>query len=310
MLATPSPTKFRSPRHLLIGTVEESDEALTPPLPQLACSTITLRNYDLETALHKAMELGFDTVDLGALAGLCEHVPPAGTREELRRVGSIVQSSGLAVTSVNADPGSFNDPATADTRAVLDRVRRLLEFCAENTVPRLVLTCGETEQRTRSADDQIAAVARGLNQAALAAEEFDVELVVEAPHFFRLTNTMNRSRRLLEQLSPAVGQAWDVSHVRAAGEEPAALFAEFAPKVSLIHLRDAVAGDIRRHMGGGDINFAAVFQAAAAVGFTGPFVLELETHNSPYESKEEELEAALTYLGAATQPTLNTEARR
>ena len=277
--------------------------------PRFACSTVTLRTFGLAEALEKAAGLGFDVVDLGALAGLCEHVPPKGDSAELRRAGAVVRSSGLSVSSVNADLGSFNGPAD-ESRIVLNRIERLLEFCAENNSPRLVLTCGEPEQVSVPASEQLADVLNGLNEAAQLAEDFPVELVVEAPHYFRLTNTMERTRWLIDRLSPAIGHAWDVSHVRAAGEDPATLFGEFRSRISIIHLRDAVPGDIRLPMGHGDIDFGAVFSAAAAHDYAGPFVLELETHNSPYETKEEEVQASLSYLRNALQPRIDVESRR
>lgn len=276
--------------------------------PQFACSTITLRNYSLNDALEKAAGMGFALVDFGALAGLCEHVPPNGSTAELRRVGANIRRSGLDFTSVNADPGSFNNPSEKHDE-VLHRIVRLLEFCADNGVPRLVLTCGTTESTSCSSEKQLSLLATGLNEAARLAEDFPVELVVEAPHYFRLTNTMARTRMLLDQLSPAIGLAWDVSHVRATGEQPAALFGEFRRRTSIIHLRDATTGDIRLPMGDGDIDFGGVFAEAQAHEYTGPFVLELETHNSPYETKEEEVQASLDYLRTALQPRVDAGAR-
>jgi len=258
-----------------------------------ACSTVVFRAYELPRALDTISALGIPAADLAALAGLCEHVPPRGSRADLRAIAGAVRGSGLAMTSVNADPGSFN--GAADAALVLDRIDALLEFCADVAVPRLVLTCGDSEQ-SDDADRELGAVADGLNRAAEIAAGYPVELVVEAPHYFRLVNTMPRARVLLARLSPEIGQAWDVSHVRASGADPVPLFAEFAERVSIIHLRDAVPGDIRRAIGHGDVDFAGVL-AEAAIRPEVPLVLELETHDSPFETKEEEVQDALTKIG-------------
>ncbi|MET7333593.1 sugar phosphate isomerase/epimerase [Nonomuraea sp. NPDC005650] len=277
-------------------------------LPPLACSTITFRHYELRKALDAIADLGFDQVDLGALAGLCEHVPPDGSAAVLAAVAAQVRASSLAVTSVNADPGSFN--AAESHPAVLGAIHRLLDFCADAGSPRLVLTCGAREQPAVASHTQIGLVADGLNTALERAQDLGIELVVEAPHHFRLVNTIPRTQALLAALSPAVRQAWDVSHVRASGADPAGLFPQFAPRVSIVHLRDALLGDIRRPMGLGDVDFGGVFSSASASGFEGPFVLELETHDSPFETKEEEVRSALNHLStAATSAVIGREER-
>ncbi|MBA2813692.1 sugar phosphate isomerase/epimerase [Streptomyces sp. KM273126] len=266
----------------------------------MSCSTITFRDRELPRALDTIAGLGFRQVDLGALAGLCEHVPPTGTAAELSAVAARVRAASLTVTGVNADPGSFN--SGADHTAIREAMYRLLDFCADARSQRLVLTCGEPEDSGVPAEEQLKRVAAGLEPVLDRAREVAVELTVEAPHYLRLVNTMTRTDELLAALAPGITQAWDVSHVRAAGEDPAELFPRFADRVSTIHLRDAVPGDIRRPMGLGDIDFARVLTGATAVGYQGPLVLELETHNSPFSSKEEEVGSALNHLAAALAP--------
>ncbi|MFC9425637.1 sugar phosphate isomerase/epimerase family protein [Streptomyces sp. NPDC056987] len=268
-----------------------------PTLPPLSCSTITFRDRALPRALDTIAGLGFHQADLGALAGLCEHVPPRGTAAELAAVADQVRATSLTVTGVNADPGSFT--TRADHTAVREAMYRLLDFCADVASPRLVLTCGEPEDRTIPAGEQLRRVADGLEPVLGHARETGVELTVEAPHYLRLVNTMARTTELLAILAPGITQAWDVSHVRASGEDPAELFPHFAGRVSTVHLRDALPGDIRRPMGLGDIDFGRVLAVAESAGYRGPLVLELETHDSPFASKEEEVRSALSHLATA-----------
>ncbi|MEV7086238.1 sugar phosphate isomerase/epimerase [Streptomyces sp. NPDC093085] len=277
-----------------------------PLSPQLSCSTITFRGYELPRALDTVAALGFRQVDLGALAGLCEHVPPTGSAAALATVARQVRAAGLPVTSVNADPGSFNTAGAAPE--VRDAILRLLDFCAESGSPRLVLTCGEPEQSGEPPAEQIRRVADGLNSVADRAGAAGVALTVEAPHYLRLVNTLARTAELMAGLAPGISQVWDVSHVRAAGEDPAEVFPRFAERVSVVHLRDAVPGDIGRPMGQGEVDFGRVLAGAAAAGFTGPLVLELETHDTPFATKEEEVRSALRHLGAVSPSTVG-EAR-
>ena len=43
--------------------------------PRLGCSTISFRHLGLTEALATIAKLGFAEIDLGALPGVCDHVP-------------------------------------------------------------------------------------------------------------------------------------------------------------------------------------------------------------------------------------------
>ena len=43
--------------------------------PRLGCSSISFRHQELPAALRTMAELGFEEIDLGALPGVCNHVP-------------------------------------------------------------------------------------------------------------------------------------------------------------------------------------------------------------------------------------------
>lgn len=279
-------------------TTDHATTASNPPAatvpPALSCSTICFRDRPLDDALDALLAAGFTSGDLGALQGLCEHVPPFGSAEDLRAVSAVVKRSGFTPTSVNADCGSFTDDPF-DT--VLAAVARLSDFCADTEVPMLLLPCGGPERHDMPVDAQISLLARGLAAAADVTDAAGIQLVVEAPHHFRLVNTLARTRELLAQLDPRIRLVYDVSHVRAAGNDAANHFAEFADRVAHLHLRDAIDGDIRRCIGAGEIDFPAVFTAAAAAGYSGSYCLELETHDSPFPSKDAEVADALTRLG-------------
>jgi len=262
--------------------------------PALACSTICFRNEDLQGALERTRQQGFGAIDLGALNGLCEHVPLFGTTEDLREASRLVVASGLDVLSVNADPGSFNDGSSP--LEILDRIESLAVFCAETSSPLLLLPCGAPERDDVPYRAQLESVASGINAATASAARYGVRVAVEAPHYYRLVNTLDRVRDLIPLLDPEVGLVYDVSHVRAAGEEPASAYEEFAPRVVHVHLRDAEPGNIRKVLGSGDVDFGAFYASSQAAGYAGSYVLELETHDSPFTTKEEEVADALLRL--------------
>ena len=87
--------------------------------PRLGCSTISFRHMALTPALAVINELGFGEIDLGALPGVCDHVPYVLDRGAVSRVAGEVASSGLAVRSVNGDVGDLNAILDGEQRAEL-----------------------------------------------------------------------------------------------------------------------------------------------------------------------------------------------
>ena len=131
-----------------------------------------------------------------------------------------------------------------------------------------------------------------------------MRLAVEAPYFGRPVDTVARAIGLMNELDPDIELAFDVSHIEAADESVIDAWSALSPRAGIVHLRDAVSGDIRRVIGRGRVDFRGVFTALADTGYTGDIVLELETRDSPFASKEEEITAAVEYLDERRQPTL------
>src|SRR4029077_15616799 len=96
---------------------------------RLGCSTIRFRHLVLPEALAVISELGFGEIDLGALPGVCDHVPYVLDRDAVSRVASEVATSGLAVRSVNGDVGDLNAILDNNQRAGLsEHLDRLLDL--------------------------------------------------------------------------------------------------------------------------------------------------------------------------------------
>lgn len=264
------------------------------PIPY-AVSTVCLRRYELPRALEVAHALGFDAVDLVGLRGLCEHVPIHAGAEEMRRVATEFSRTGMRAASINSDPGSFDgydDPAQ-----VMERIDFLLEFAGLAGAPLLVLPCGEKKDNRQGAPDR-ALMVEWLNRAAGLAYAAGIRLAVEAPYFGRPIDRVLGAARLFSELDPDIEIAFDVSHIEAAGDSVNEAWELLAPRVGIVHLRDAVPGDIRRVIGRGQVDFEGFSAAMSESGYTGDVVLELETRNSPFETKVAEIAAAVEYLAA------------
>jgi sugar phosphate isomerase/epimerase len=248
---------------------------------RVICSSITLRHLPLAEALTAIAGLGFTEIDLGALPGVCDHVPYELTAEAVREVAETVRASGLTVRSVNADVGDLNRPLdAAGASARAEHVTRLIELCQAVGSTGLVLPNGaQQHDPVVSLDADLDLVADELGRIQARCADAGLELWVEAPHFFRLCYDLERSQRLLERLPDAVGLICDVSHIVASGSTPRKFVELAGPRIRHVHLRDAEPGYIHHSIGNGEVDFADAVRALTEAGYTGKYSLELETRD-------------------------------
>lgn len=252
------------------------------PDPRLGCSTITFRHRPLDEALRLIEELGFSEIDLGALPGVCDHVPMVLDTDAIRFVAAQVKASGLAVRSINADVGDLNEPIDAGAQQARDEhVGALIELARAIDSGALVLPCGRLGLNPivdETADLDL--VASQLHRAADAVLNAGIGLWVEALHSMRLCHTARRATELVSRLDPRrVGIVFDVSHVVSAQDNVRNYLDALEDRVVHVHLRDAVPGNIHLSIGNGDVDFADLLEALAQRSFAGHYALELETHD-------------------------------
>jgi len=276
--------------------------------PRVICSTITLRHRPLDDALAAIGGLGFTAIDLGALPGVCDHVPYVLDDDAVRRVSATVRTSGLRVRSVNADVGDLNDPVDeTEAAARLAHLDRLLDLCVAIGATALVLPNGRQDHEPIDGlDRDLDRVAGRLIEYSARARSRGVELWVEAPHHFRLAFDLDRSAALYDRLPREIGAVCDVSHITASGGTPRAFLDRFAERTRHVHIRDAEPGYIHHSVGRGEVDFADLVDALAAHGYTGDLALELETRDVENDQRPAEALRAGEHLsdllaGSATR---------
>lgn len=249
---------------------------------RLGCSTISFRHLPLDLAVGWIGALGFAEIDLGALPGVCDHVPYVLDRGAVDAVTDNVRRSGLRVRSINGDIGDLNRPLDADGRAARDRhLEMLLTLTAATGAQALVLPCGALDhQPLCSLDDDLDLVAQELVRAANHAADLGVEVWTESLHFHRLCANIERAQQLTERLAgSAVRVVMDFSHIVASGGDPEDFVDRFGDRIAHVHIRDAVPGNINLSVGHGSVDFARGLKALADKGYAGHFALELETRD-------------------------------
>lgn len=268
---------------------------------RLGCSSISFRHQPLPEALRTIRAIGFEEIDLGALPGVCDHVPYVLDSAAVERVAAEVEASGLRVRSVNGDIGDLN--AVLDDRQRTERdehLDMLLQLTAAVGAEALVLPCGALEHEpVRTLEEDIREVARGLEHASQRAAAAGVELWCETLHYFRLCWNADRAQRLMHELAEAnVGVVMDFSHIVASGGDPVHFVETFSERIAHVHLRDATAGDINLSIGNGEADFAAGVQALDRAGYAGHFSLELETRDVTHEDRPAATRAAAEYISS------------
>ncbi|HSU37172.1 MAG TPA: sugar phosphate isomerase/epimerase [Propionibacteriaceae bacterium] len=273
-------------------------EALNPD--RVICSTITLRHLPLEDALQTIAGLGFTEIDLGALPGVCNHVPFALTADAVREVAAVVNRSRLAVRSVNADVGDLNRPLDAEGAASRrEHVQRLIELCQAISSTGLVLPNGALQHEPIvSLEEDLALVADQLSSIQAECAAAGLELWVEAPHFFRLCYDLERTHALTRTLPSEIGLICDVSHIVASGSNPRQFIDAFSDQIRHVHLRDAEPGYIHHSIGNGQVDFADAAAALAEIGYDGKLSLELETRDVENDERPQAALKAGRYISS------------
>ena len=267
--------------------------------PRLGCSSISFRHQELPAALRTMAELGFEEIDLGALPGVCNHVPFQLDAAAVATVSADVAASGLRVRSVNGDIGDLNAVLDADATAARARhLDALLALTSNIGAKALVLPCGALDHApVRSMEDDLDVIAARLVDAGRRADEFGVELWTESLHFLRFCWNLERAGLLADRLAGSgVGIVMDFSHIVAAGEDLQAYIGRHAGRITHVHLRDAVPGNINLSIGNGQADFAGGLTQLAANGYAGHFSLELETRDVTHEERPATAAKAASFI--------------
>lgn len=248
---------------------------------RLGCSTISFRHLDLVRALQTIDDLGFTELDLGALPGVCDHVPFVLDDAAVEQVARTVIASGLTVRSINGDIGDLNAPLDAGSRVARQtHLDNLVALAVATDARALVLPNGALHHDpVDTLERDIARVADELTAAAAVANSRGIELWTESLHLHRLCCTLERAQLLTDRLPENVGVVMDFSHVVASGGDPVEFVARFGPRITHVHVRDATPGRINVSVGNGQVDFARGLKELATAGYAGHFSLELETRD-------------------------------
>ena len=264
---------------------------------RIGISTITFRFRPLEEALTLIERIGATEVDLGAIPAVTDHVPVPFAGDPQDYVSALA-AHGLTSGAVNSDVGPLNDPAL-DAGTLTQTVRPLVELAAA-TGGALIVPCGGPSWDAYvDEESDVARIVDNLRLISSLCAERGVRLLVEVLHHGRYVHSVERADRVLDALGPdQIGLLFDVSHIVASEDDPVAWAERRADRVERVHLRDAVPGNLNLGIGRGHADFRGVLTALEAGGFTGTYVLELETHDVAEEDREADAQRSFDEMAA------------
>jgi sugar phosphate isomerase/epimerase len=259
--------------------------ASTTTRDRVGISTISFRFRPLDEALAIIERLGATEVDLGAIPDVTDHVPVPFTGDPATYVAAL-KAHGLRAGAVNSDVGHLNDPEL--TQTTLAATVRPLVALAAATGSTLIVPCGRNSYDAYVDEEtDLETIATNLRYVAALCAEKNVRLLVEVLHHRRYVHSVERAEKVLDMVGPDVfGLLFDVSHIVASSDDPVAWATRRADRVERVHLRDAVPGNLNLGIGRGDADFPATIGALEAGGFTGAYILELETHDVDEQDRE------------------------
>lgn len=252
---------------------------------RVGVSTISFRHRSLDDSLRIISGLGAVDVDLGAIPAVVDHVPIPLRDNPDRFVEALTQHD-LRAGAVNADVGDLNDP-DLEEQTLINTVYPLAKLSAA-VGGSLIVPAGRASWEPFINDtEDLNTLTKNLRLVSRLCSDNGVRLHVELLHHLRYVHSVTRAERVLHALDAGVfGLLFDVSHIVASEEDPAAWLQTCAERVERVHLRDAVPGNFNLGIGRGQVDFGAVISSLEAQGFNGSYILELETHDVAEDERE------------------------
>lgn len=199
-----------------------------------------------------------------------EDVNPLGTDPGIAELRGLSAAHGVAIESVCAD--WFMDfpllgADAAGTAVRWQRLEWLMGRCALLDINRIVLPF--VDASAIGGEEDLAAVAAGLNSLAPAIDATNVEL-----HLETALSPAGFAGLLARIVHPRVRVNYDSGNSASLGFRPAEEFAAYGARVGSVHLKDRRLGAGTVPLGSGDADFGGLFAALAACRYAGDFILQ------------------------------------
>lgn len=264
---------------------------------RLSFSTNAFVDFSLTEAFAAIAEAGYSGVEI--LADIPHLYPFSTTESDLAGIAESLAKRDLRVANINANTAigyygqseKFWEPlfepslANPDPNARKWRIaytKKCIDFAKSLACRNVSVTSGRMVPGLRP-DKSLRLLKESLEEVLGYADKQGIRIGME----YEPGLLVERSEEL-ESLIDALGAAHfganlDFGHSRVLGEDPAEVAQRFANRIFHVHLEDILRGK-HYHLvpGEGDMDFAAIFSALAAIRYNGFVTVELYTyHDDP-----------------------------
>ncbi len=232
---------------------------------KLGLNSVLFGSFDIETAFKYTQMAGYDGIEIGAIPGMCDHLPLDAWQDPARTIKALADRYDLELLAME-QPMQDRDVMEAAFQAAVAA-----------GIP--IVNCGPGG----TSDDEASLQQSLDNLAHLAdrAEHYGVVLCVKAHVGCSIYNTPTTLRAMEAISSPAFGIDMDPSHIHRAMENPVEALAAVVERVRHVHIRDCKGrqqgpGKPEDQANGrGDIDLLGYVQVLHNHGYTGPLNLEV-----------------------------------
>lgn len=222
------------------------------------------------TALTRAAELGFDSVELWAAGG--ELSPVALSASGRRHVRRFVEGLRLGLAALSADLPHLRltDAAAVDER--ISRTTAVLDLAVDLHVR--VVTCGMGALTHPTTEELSACAIEALRRLGACADARGVVLALRPEQ-----EGGDRLLAVLEALRcPSIGVCLDPAAILMSGGNPTARLERYVDQVTLVHVRDARTareghGGCETTLGEGDLDWLQPLAMLEAADYRGAYIL-------------------------------------
>ena len=236
---------------------------------KLSFSTLGCPKWNLEKIASKAVEYGFDGVELRI--GGTQHVDLSMSAGERKAVRKLFEDCGIEICSLGGY-SQFCSENEKDLNENMDLLFNYIELAHDLGVPYVRTFIGQYPE-TMTEDEAAEIAAKYLNLCGEKAIRNSVIVLIETHDAF---GTAKQVHKIVSKIrNEGVAILWDIHHTCSGGETPELTYAILGKLIKHIHLKDAEEDNVCL-MGMGSLPIRETISLLKNGGFDGYLSLEWE----------------------------------
>lgn len=252
--------------------------------PKLAFSANAYKRTDVLSAISDISAAGYKALEIYADV---PHLNPLRvTKEALADVRHRIEQHGMRVSNVNAFTmysvgdtwrPSFIESEPDRRQKRIDHTVAALEMAHSLNCATVSTEPGGPVEVGMSRGDALAMFEDSLTEVLSRTERLDTLILIEPEPGLLIENSGEMEEFLDILVHPRVAVNLDVGHFFCVGEDPALVIQAFTGRFDHVHLEDIAENREHRHLvpGDGAMDFRAIFEALADIGYDGYVTVEL-----------------------------------